>query len=41
MTLPTNNTPPQGYRMTELGALPEEWEGGGMRIKIFNFVKKK
>jgi len=22
----TNNTPPQGYKMTELGALPEEWE---------------
>jgi type I restriction enzyme S subunit len=21
-----NNTPPQGYKMTELGALPEEWE---------------
>ncbi len=26
MKPPTNNTPPQGYKMTELGALPEEWE---------------
>ncbi|OQC16576.1 MAG: hypothetical protein BWX72_00553 [Firmicutes bacterium ADurb.Bin080] len=25
MKPPTNNTPPQGYKMTELGALPEEW----------------
>jgi len=22
----TNETPPQGYKMTELGALPEEWK---------------
>lgn len=26
MTPPNNNTPPQGYKMTELGALPEDWE---------------
>jgi len=26
MKPPNNNTPPQGYKMTELGALPEEWE---------------
>jgi len=26
MKPPTNNTPPQGYKMTELGVLPEEWE---------------
>ena len=26
MKTTTNNTPPQGYKMTELGALPEEWE---------------
>lgn len=25
MKSPTNNTPPQGYKMTELGILPEEW----------------
>jgi len=26
MKTPTNNIIPQGYKMTELGALPEEWE---------------
>ncbi|KYC52873.1 MAG: hypothetical protein AN188_01542 [Candidatus Methanofastidiosum methylothiophilum] len=26
MTPTTNNIPPQGYKMTELGPLPEEWE---------------
>lgn len=26
MNSPTNNIPPQGYKMTELGALPEEWK---------------
>jgi len=26
MNTPNNDIPPQGYKMTELGALPEEWE---------------
>jgi len=26
MKTTTNNTPPQGYKMTELGVMPEEWE---------------
>ena len=26
MKLHTNNTLPQGYKITELGELPEEWE---------------
>jgi len=26
MNSPTNNIPPQGFKMTELGALPEEWK---------------
>ncbi len=26
MKTPNNNTPPQGFKMTELGALAEEWE---------------
>ena len=26
MKPPNNNIIPQGYKMTELGALPEEWE---------------
>jgi len=28
MKTPANNILPQGYKMTELGALPEEWECG-------------
>ena len=39
MTPTTNNIPPQGYKMTELGALPEEWEVESER-KIFNFESK-
>jgi len=39
MTMPNNNTPPQGYKMTELGILPEEWEVESER-KIFNFESK-
>jgi len=26
MNTPTNDVIPQGYKMTELGSLPEEWE---------------
>jgi len=37
MKPPTNNTPPQGYKMTELGVLPEEWEVVS-EGKIFNFI---
>ena len=33
----TNNTPPQGYKMTELGALPEEWEVVPLDNKYIEF----
>ncbi|MBP8960584.1 MAG: hypothetical protein KBG40_09205 [Bacteroidales bacterium] len=26
MKTTTNNTPPQGYKIKELGVMPEEWE---------------
>jgi len=26
MKPPNNDIPPQGFKMTELGALPEEWK---------------
>ena len=43
MKPPNNNTPPQGYRMTELGALPEEWEVVSFESCIIkkNFKAKK
>ena len=37
MKPPTNNTPPQGYKMTELGALPEEWEVVPLDNKYIEF----
>jgi len=36
MKPPTNNTPPQGYKMTELGALPEEWEV----VRLANLIEE-
>jgi hypothetical protein len=36
----TTNTPPQGYKMTELGALPEEWEVVSEENIVFLKIKR-